>query len=216
MKNWRLWFYVMISGCVMLFGAGCESNSDETDVDDYFKNNEYQSIPRDTEDPLALEVTPAVAAVSIVGADVVFTAKGGVPSYKWRVSDKSKGNIVSVGRNQCRYVCLQVGNNTVRVEDQDGHFAVARVTPVQDVMAISPDEVKLVNEWEAAFTVTGGSPPYSWSAGNPAVGTVSFSAAASYQAAYHGKPGVFGVNVITVRDAEGRTASAVVTQAKDE
>ncbi len=216
MKNWRRWFCLLAGGCLVLFGAGCESNSDETDTDDYFKNNAYQSAARDPEDPLVLQVNPTIAAIGIVGQEVVFTGQGGTPSYKWSVADTSKGRVEVVGWSQCRYVCLQVGNNTVRVEDEDGHFAVARVTPAVDEMTVTPAEVELGNEWEAAFTVNGGSPPYVWSVGNPALGTVSFSASATYQASYHGVPGTYGINVVTVRDAEGRTASSTVTQSAEE
>ncbi len=216
MKNWRRWVCLLAGGGVLLFGAGCESNSDETDADDYFKANAYQSAERGTEDPLALQVTPDVAAIGIAGAEVVFTGKGGTPSYKWSVADPSKGRVEVVGWSQCRYVCLQVGNNTVRVEDEDGHFAVARVTPAVDEMTVAPAEVTLVNSLEASFTVSGGSPPYVWSAGNPALGSVSFSSSSTYQASYHAVPAAYGINMVTVRDSEGRTASATVTQSASE
>lgn len=216
MKNWRHWSCVLTVGLGLLFSAGCESNSDDSDADEYFKNNPYQSAGHDDATPMSMQITPVLATLSIVGQEVLFTGKGGTPAYKWSVTDPSKGQVEVVGWSQCRYVCLQVGNNTVRVEDEEGHFALARVTPVQDAMTVSPATVALNNVLEAAFTVNGGSPPYVWSVGNPALGTVSYSASSSYHASYHGVAGAYGNNIVTVRDAEGRTAYATVTQSGGE
>ena len=80
-------------------------------------------------------------------------------------------------------------------------------------MTISPASVTLsAGALNASFTVSGGTPPYSWTSGNPGAGTVSYSAGSSYVAAYTAVAGAYGQNVITVIDAEGRTASATVTQ----
>ena len=92
------------------------------------------------------------------------------------------------------------------------YTSASRDTPY--TMTISPVSVSLIGgALYASFTVSGGAPPYSWTSGNTAMGTVSYSASSSYLAAYTAVPGAYGVNVITVIDAEGRTASATITQA---
>ncbi|MCA1810329.1 MAG: hypothetical protein LC725_12930 [Lentisphaerae bacterium] len=144
--------------------------------------------------------------------EVVFAARGGEGPYSWSVTAPANGSVHVEGWSQCRYRCLQPGNNTLRVEDQQGHFATARITPLQDAMSVQPSSVTLNNTLDASFVVSGGSPPYVWTTANPALGAVSFNSATSYQASYRAVSGASGVNVVTVSDAEGRTATATVTQ----
>lgn len=195
--------------------SGCEGTTDEdsSGVDSYLENNSYHSASRDTPSPNALQITPVSATASIVGQEIIFTAKGGYGAYHWSVANGGNGKIASRGADQAMYICLRVGNNNVIVQDDEGHFASATITPVVDAMTISPASVSLsAGELNASFTVRGGTPPYSWTSGNPGLGTVSYSADSSYVAAYKAVAGAYGHNVITVIDAEDRTASATIDQ----
>lgn len=197
----------------LLWTSGCEStDSDSSGVDAYFEAHPYESEPREEQSPQQLVLNPLAASLSDVGQEVLFTAKGGKPPYSWSVAAPAVGSAHVVGWSQCRYRALRVGNNTLRVQDSQGHFAVARIMPVEDRMVLEPTSVTMTGALEASFYVAGGSPPYTWSTANPALGTVAFNASSSYQASYRAVAGAYGINTVTVRDAEGRTASARVTQ----
>ena len=220
MKIWRMGLLSnvpMACLAVLLAFSGCEGTTDEdsSGVDSYFKNNPYQSAARDATTRSAdLTITPASATASIVGQAIAFTVSGGEGAYYWGVSDNAYGRIESQGSAAAVYTCLRVGNNDVIVQDDGGHYATAHISPVTDAMAITPPSVSLsAGELYVSFAVSGGTPPYSWTSGNPAMGTVSYSASSSYAASYTAVAGAYGQNVITVIDAEGRTASATITKA---
>ncbi|MEI7902997.1 MAG: hypothetical protein WCK89_22365 [bacterium] len=101
------------------------------------------------------------------------------------------------------------------VQDDGGHYAAAHISPIAaDTVAISPASASLSGgALYVSFAVSGGTPPYSWTSGNILLGTITTNSSSSYVAAYTAFAGVYGVNVITVIDAEGRTASATITQA---
>ncbi len=199
--------------CLALLGCEKKTDEDSSGTDSYFKQNAYKSTERDALIPAELEITPAAAALSIVGQTVVFTVNGGYGGYHWRLANEANGQIRSQGANQAIYTCVRVGNNDVIVQDDEGHYVVARITPVVNTMTVSPGLVELIGTSHyASFSVSGGTPPYSWLSGNPALGTVSYSASSSHLAGYTAVIGAYGENVITVIDAEGRTASAMVKQ----
>ncbi|MFC1453827.1 hypothetical protein ACFLQL_01460 [Verrucomicrobiota bacterium] len=199
------------------FMTGCEGEkNDPTGSEAYFDNNQYSSDER-TDASQTLNITPIYATIDIVGGKVVFTASGGVGTYHWSVSNDDNGQVTSSGANQCVYLCKRVGNNDVIVTDDGGHFASANVTPVTDTMSVTPESVILVGtERYVAFTVTGGTPPYTWTSGNASLGAISYSATTSYTAGYTAVSGAYGENTISVRDAEGRVATASVEQPEPE
>lgn len=202
------------SAVPLLFIGGCEGDSDSSGADAYFANNPYNSETRGEPNASQLRVSPTIARISVPGQQVVFSASGGDGSYMWRVSDTSVGTVHSLQTAQCYYTCIIAGYNTVRVTDRNGRWATAQVTPVQDSMSITPSSttIDLSSTVHASFAVSGGSPPYSWSVANPSLGSISYSVSASYQAAYTAIAGRYGTQVITVRDADSRTATASVTQ----
>lgn len=201
---------------VLLAFSGCEGTTDEdsSGVAAYIAAHPYTSASRDTPLPTVLKISPLQAAASIVGQKIAFTASGGNGTYHWGVSDSADGKIESNGADQAMYTCLQVGNNDVIVQDDTGHYAAAHISPVVDDMTISPASASLAGgALNVSLAVAGGTPPYSWASGNTGLGTVSYSTSSSYVAAYKAVAGAYGQNVITVIDAEGRTASATITQA---
>ncbi len=201
---------------VLLVFSGCESTTteDSSGVDAYLAAHPYTSTSRDTPSATALTIAPTLVSVSIVGQTIVFTAGGGNGAYHWGVSDSADGKIESKSANQALYTCLQVGNNDVIIQDDTGHYAVAHISPVANAMTISPASASLSGgALNVSLAVAGGTPPYAWTSGNTALGTVTYSTSSSYVAAYTAVAGAYGQNVITVIDAESRTASATITQA---
>lgn len=208
--------FLPLAGLAMLLAfSGCEDPTDEdsSGTDSYFANNPYTSATRETPLPAIIKIDPTFAEISIIGRTVAFLASGGYGAYHWSVSDSSVGTVASKSANMGLYTCVTVGNNDVIVQDDEGHYAVAHISPVADTPTVTPSQITLDGgALYASFTVSGGTPPYTWTAGNTGLGTVSYSAASSYVCAYTAVAGAFGVNEVTVIDAEGRTASATVTQ----
>jgi hypothetical protein len=222
MKIWRsglLGSLSIVCLAMLLAFSGCEgtTNQDSSGVDAYLAAHPYTSAPRDTPLPnaIVLTITPVSATASIVGQTIAFTVSGGNGSFQWGVSEPANGKIESKGADQAMYTCLVVGNNDVIVQDDSGHYATAHIASVPtDTITISPASVSLSSgALNASLAVSGGTPPYSWTSGNPALGTVSYSASSSYVAGYTAVAGAYGQNVITVIDANGRATSATVTQA---
>ncbi len=205
----------------LLMAGGCETDPDENKdyagADEYFEKNPYSGGDREEPASADLQVSPDLQTISVVGGTAVFEGKGGVGPYSWSVSKPEYGSVVSMGWSEAVYTCLQIGYNNVMVVDQEGHSAVATITPLLDTMTIYPSEVDLIGTaYYASFSVSGGSPPYSWSVGNVGMGTISYSADSTHIAGYTAVPSAYGVNVVTVMDAEGQTASATITQSSEE
>lgn len=199
----------------LLAGTGCEGPTDEDNsgAEAYFRANQYSSAPRETPSPSVLQIAPTEAAAVNVGQVLVFTVSGGYGGYHWSLSNPDNGEIRARDANQAAYTCVRVGHNEVIVQDDEGHYAVARITPETEAMSVAPSSVTLSGgALHVSFAVSGGVPPYSWVAGNPGLGTVSYSAGSSHVAAYTAVNGAYGQNVISAVDAEGRTASATVIQ----
>jgi len=201
--------------------AGCEgsSNQDVSGAEQYFNNNPYSSVPRTESDAQTLELAPPSYVVSFVNQEVVFTVAGGAGDYHWYLSHQGNGAINSHGANQAVYIVKQVADNSITVQDDAGHYAVSYIMTSSSsgavVLVVSPSSVSLSGgQLQASFTVNGGTAPYIWTSGNVRLGTVSYSAGTSYVAAYIAVSGAYGQNVVTVKDAEGRLASATVTQSQ--
>lgn len=201
--------------------AGCEGSSD-TDVsgaEQYFETSPYSSAPRTEPEAQTLDLKPLFSLISLVNQTVVLTVSGGEGNYHWSVSHPSNGGIHSRGANQAVYTSILVAENAILVEDDGGHFAAAYIQTAASTnaasLSLAPPSVKLAGgELFASFTVSGGSGPYHWTAGNVRLGTVSYSAGTSYVASYTAVSGAYGQNVITVVDSVGRIASATITQAQ--
>lgn len=196
--------------------AGCEGERDDTTgVQDYFKANPYESAERPEPTAAKMSIQPESVTIDTVGKQQVFTVSGGEGSYHWTLSDERYGKLRTHGENQAIYQCLAVGDNDVIVQDDAGHYASAHVSPAADSMAVSPSEVALSGgALYVAFSVSGGTAPYTWTSGNTSLGTVSYSASSSYTCGYTAVPNAYGKNIVTVRDANGRTASAAITQSE--
>ncbi len=205
----------LLSALSLFILAGCEgsANEDVSGAEAYFDNNPYSSTPRTDPGAQDLELRPDSYAVSFINQEVAFTVTGGEGDYRWYVSNHANGDINSHGANQAVYVVKQLAANSITVQDDLGHYAVAYITIGSTTISVSPGSITLsAGQLQASFTVSGGTAPYTWTSGNVQLGTVSYSAGSSHVAAYTAVSGASGQNVITVRDAEGRIASATITQ----
>jgi len=221
MKIWQSGLLSSLSmGCLaaLLAFSGCESvtEEDSSGVTAYLDAHPYTSATRTTPLATVLKISPVQATANMVGQTIAFTASGGSGAFHWGVSDSTVGSIASGGADQAIYTCLIVGYNDVIVQDDTGHYASAHISPVDlDTLSISPASVTLDGgDVNASFTVSGGTPPYSWTSGNTALGTVTYDTSSSHLAAYKAVAGVYGQNVVTVTDAKGRKAYVTITQAE--
>jgi len=225
MKPKLKWVYCLLPSLlgvmVLVILAGCEgsSNQDVSGAEEYFENNPYSSDPRTAPEAQTLDLLPDAYVVSFINQEVVFTVSGGEGAYSWYVSHQVNGAINSHGANQAVYIVKQVAENSITVQDDAGHYAVSYIATSSSsgavALVVSPASVSLSGgQAHASFTVSGGTAPYVWTSGNVHLGTVSYSAGTSYVAAYTAVSGAYGQNVVTVTDADGRLASAAVTQSQ--
>lgn len=209
----------LLGGAALVLLGGCEGSSDgdASGAEQYLDHNPYTSSPRPEPTAQTLVLSPISYMVSFVNQEVAFTVSGGEGAYHWYASNPDNGAILSKGANQAVYVVKQVAVNSIEVQDESGHYAVAYITTSSSTgavsMVVSPASVTLSGGQRfASFTVTGGTPPYTWTSGNVQLGTVAYSAGASYVASYTAVSGAYGQNVVTVVDVEGGIASATITQ----
>jgi hypothetical protein len=121
---------LVYSSCVavlILFITGCEEDADMRGVSSYFDEHPYESTKRDRPSPAKLSIEPLSATLNADGETKVFTASGGRKPYIWKVSDISRGSIVSEATSQAVYQRNAPGDNVVIVSDQDGNSVVATV-----------------------------------------------------------------------------------------
>lgn len=196
--------------------TGCEKNTDKSGMDEYFDKNPIETEERSDLNLRTLQVNPAAAQINRVGQQVVFEGIGGKGPYRWSVADPEVGEVRVLGWSQGIYTSKRVGNNHVICLDRHGHSAIANILPELATLTISPDEYTI--EFQGApsavsvsFYARGGSPPYRWTVASPGLGSISYSASSSHNASYRSTPNI-GVNIVTVIDSDGRTASASVKQ----
>lgn len=187
------------------FGTGCENNSDVDEADTGSDSPEFT-------------ISPSAVVLESYQSNAVFTVKGGIPPYAWSVSDSSLGTISGADTNSqgqtVNYARTGAGEgvNTVRVQDSRGWTASALVTVnVEDDLTISPTIVTLTTANEATnFTAAGGIAPYSWSADNSSLGTISHAGGTT--ATYTRNGTVEGRNTVRIHDTQGLSAAATVVQ----
>lgn len=208
-----------VLACGMAFAlsvfSGCEGDEDAAGVDEYFTQNPYESETRETPLPTTLTILPASASVTRNGQDILFTGVGGVEPYLWNVSNDENGTMIVRNTKTALYHAIRVGNNDIIMKDQEGMLAVAHVTPLLDQaqLVVEPPSASMeASDTSIGFTAVGGSPPYTWTVATPSLGTVSYSASSSYACSYTRVAGAEGQNIVIVRDSEGNTQSAIVTQ----
>lgn len=203
------------------FGPGGCSNDDPStgNLDSYFASHPQVSDPRATGNAL-VTIAPESAVISQVGGAAVFTAAGGQAPYTWDVANGTMGTVSSSGAAQAIYTALAVGNNDVIVYDANKNAAIATISGTAAsaaALAVSANPASLaVTGALSVLTATGGQAPYTWSLGNPGLGsflgTGQTATGASVVYKRGGPTGGSGDNSVTVTDSLGATASVVISQ----
>jgi hypothetical protein len=155
--------------------------------------------------PSSLQISPATATLNS-GAGQTFGASGGTLPYSYSVATNNSSGTINASSGA--YTAGPKGGvaDTVRVTDSAGNTSNATVT-VLSTLAISPSSASVNTGGPQAFSVSGGTPPYSYSiATNNSGGTINASSGA-YTAGTKG--GV--TDTVQVTDSAGNTSRSTVT-----
>ncbi|MBI3089963.1 MAG: hypothetical protein HYY96_04795 [Candidatus Tectomicrobia bacterium] len=149
-----------------------------------------------------INVTPATANLE-TGGTQQFTASGGSGAFTW-VAESGGISVDTTGAGITYTAPGVTGEYDLLVFDSAGNGGMANITvgAPSNRLVITPSDVTLDQGQEAVFTVSGGTPPYTFSGAAVTMvsnSTVSFSATEA------------GSFVITAADSGGRSASATIT-----
>lgn len=199
-----------------LWVAGCEDeDSPETNgLDSYFEAHPYVSDPRSPEATRDVTITPAAVAMTNAGQKVVFTVQGGKGSWTWDVAIPSRGTVVPTTQtSQGVYTATVVGPNSVIVYDRYGHAAVATISgeEASSATALSAQAAPTslsVDGGKSVLTASGGTPPYTWTVTDVALGNVDAASGSSVVYTRYSA----GDNAARVTDDAGDSVNVVIAQ----
>jgi len=200
----------------LLGGPGCDETDDNVDsgqIGRYFDENPYVSDER-TEGARYLRLTPASVDISYVGEVVRFQVDGGTGPYYWEVADGAAGSISPSRPNEALYTVREIAPNNVMVFDVAGRSGVAAIngglepTPPTPLAASATPSTLAEDGNSAVLTATGGSPPYHWTLGDVALGSLDADTGASV--AYTRNR--WGDNSVRVTDSAGDSVTVVIQQ----
>lgn len=151
--------------------------------------------------PAVLSVSPGSVQIA-VGSGQQFTASGGTAPYTWTVNNSAVGTISSTTG-----VFSAVALGSVSVTARDATLKASAPVRVEVAgMAISPANItQLRLSSKVTFTVTGGTPPFTWTSNNPSVATVTGSGTGSQNGVLTLSSG--GSFTVTARDSTGALAN---------
>ena len=112
-----------------------------------------------------LVIIPSSTSLDINNERAIFIGAGGLPPYTWRVVYPSRGHIVSGASGLImEYERDDEGDQIIVLEDSQGDSTQAQITQAAPTPpVITPNTVTLATtETSFAFSVSGGTPPYSW------------------------------------------------------
>lgn len=170
-----------------------------------------QITQTDEADEENVSISPTSATLSHDDDKRAFTADGGSSPYSWSVGISDRGSVEAQDDTSTAvYTRTDSGENTVLVTDSEGTVAVATVSQPQDTtLSISANPSTLNNDEDVSvLSVSGGTSPYTWSVGDDALGGLSSQSGNSVVYTRNSA----GNNVVTVEDAEGYTASVIMSQ----
>jgi hypothetical protein len=175
-----------------------------------------RAVMRQVEDTglnVNLSISPTSADLKANGDKIVFSGTGGKGKYHWSVGDAARGRIEITNWRQALYTRLLPGNNTVVLNDDDGHVAVASITQSATVLTpltVTASPSTLNNSGDkAVVAATGGFPPYSWTVADIGLGDVLTHTGNSV---VYVRDITAGQNAVTVWDTVGAHASVVIDQ----
>mgnify|MGYP001575153324 CR=1 FL=1 len=220
---------VAMAGFIMLTGCEDEPSADVEEMGDYQSDSHNAAYSDQVNE--GLEITPggwtftsgyaedeAPGGVpsDLTGLKVTFTASGGVPPYgEWWVAHSTIGTIDPITGVYTVDGDDEIGENLVSISDSVGHVAsVTVITEFEDTttapLAILPEDSTLTLSsaddlpYVINYTVSGGTPSYTWSATIPALGTIDEDSGV-YTALSSGE------NTIVVTDGNGQQESTTIT-----
>jgi hypothetical protein len=162
-----------------------------------------------------LTIAPTAGTINNNGGQIVFTAKGGKTPYGWSVSDGNLGSIASKGKTLATYTRRAAGQNSVILTDSRGAAAIATVTqpavPAGTALKATASATTLNAPGEkATIAASGGTPPYTWTVLDVALGHFLSGASTDANVVYvrDGR----GENVVRLRDSAGSTFDLLITQ----
>lgn len=176
-----------------LFIIGCESGSDKSS--DSFK------------------IEPAAHNLTLEEATLTLKAVGGKEPLTWKISDTTLGTLT--GTNNARNVTYtrntKEGTQTIEVSDANTWTANALIHQISTItpVTISPTAVTLTSDGDkTVFTAAEGVPPYAWTVGIAARGSVAVDGFS--QATYTRQ--AESNNTVIVTDKQGHAAITEISQ----
>ena len=161
-------------------------------------------------------ISPAQATVTVEAGAVVLRAVGGSAPFKWKVDDASMGTVTGSERTVTYTRTAKVGANVVRVTDSQSWTANATMLqPAEGAAAaaltLTANPASLTEDNQRSIlTVQGGTPPYSWSVANTALGALQSGSSTAASRVYIRTRA--GDNSVTVRDVDRSAANVIITQ----
>ena len=185
---------------LLSMAAGCENGSSPNRAGD-----------PGTDPNANVTISPSAARLDASG-QAQLTVNGGEPPFSWSVSNPGLGSVTSPSPNSRTATYqrsgLGSGVNTVTVRDNLSDTGTAAI--VVDNLAISPQGATIAaGITSQAFSVQGGTPPFSWGVSDTALGTIASTGERT--ATYVRRTGT-GTNLVIVRDSLGIETKTQLTQ----
>ncbi len=207
---WQGFFSAAAALLLAVCPSGCnEDDPDTSQLDDYFATHPFVSDPRGGSS--SVNISPDGATINTVGGKQAFNVTGGSGGYHWDVANDSVGTVSPGSGAQTVYTSKAIGENDVIVYDSSGMAAIAHITGTPPpAMKITADPGTLeMNGDMAVLTVSGGSPPYTWTLSEVDRGI--FPKGNTGVSVLYQRYGA-GDNGVIVEDGKHDTASIVIKQ----
>ncbi len=195
----------LMAAAIAVFLAGCEHNSGV--------NHDEEAAATGS---AGFSISPASVELDAGAGHTAFTVNGGEPPFVWSVSDTSLGSI-SASPTTARTVTYtpaqsgKSGVNAVGVTDAKDWIATATVVQGDALtVTLSTGSISTNVSHKVTATVVGGTAPYSWSASDGLLGTISSSSGNT--ATYTSHKGRTGTLFIIAEDEYGWTGHAELVQ----
>lgn len=161
-------------------------------------------------------VSPSSAKLSENSDTLVLIGTGKEP-FTWQVADKNRGRLNATSGRSTIYTRKASGDNSVVLRDADGNVAVAKIeqphqeteSPAALSVSATPNNLA-TNGALSAVSVSGGTPPYSWSLVEDSIGTILSTASQGSSGIY--RRDAAGDNAIIIEDDQGIQVAIVIQQ----
>jgi hypothetical protein len=159
-----------------------------------------------------VSISPEKETVVAAGEKFVFTASGGTGAYTWDVAIPGNGSVAMSNWHQGVYTANSVSPNSVIVYDRDGYAAIAVISADKGggtALSASANPSSIgADGGKSVLVATGGTPPYTWTVHDVALGNISSPTGTSILYT-RSNPGDNGVRVT---DSQGASVYIVILQ----